>query len=449
MIIEVSSTSKAPYSSVVLVKAFFANGRVSIGSGVLVGKNDVLTATHVIYDPSRGGYASSIQIIPGADYSGLDGVIESAPFGVLSHGSITAWPQRVFADSNNNSTSFDEIPWDIALIGLSRPVGLEIGWFGLAVGKNFNQPAKEIGYPSNGTGMMMGDSYAFSSNGALISAYSQERSALLGPGSSGGPLYIDTTPFPSVLGIKSSGNSAVNYWADIDFLYDDIIAAINQNDQLVGGSRVVVGTVLSDRFHNLPGSNVIDGLSGIDTVQYQGAFNAYRVFGTGSSQTVVVPTGQTQIGDVLTSVERLVFSDRQLAFDTGVQQSAGQAILLLGAVLPGQLALDISKRELLGNVIELFDQGFTLEELAGAVLRLPIWDVLTQKANPTAADIATYLVQNIDPSATAITVGSAIRQMQSESTQTQGTYLTSLVMSEQAQMHIDLIGISQTGLPFY
>jgi hypothetical protein len=82
-------------------------------------------------------------------------------------------------------------------------------------------------------------------------------------------------------------------------------------------------------------------------------------------------------------------------------------------------------------------------------LRLPIWDVLTQKANPTAADIATYLVKNIDPSATAITVGSAIRQMQSESTQTQGAYLTSLVMSEQAQMHIDLIGISQVGLLFY
>ncbi len=65
MIIEVSSTSKAPYSSVVLVKAFFANGRVSIGSGVLVGKNDVLTATHVIYDQVEVGMLVLFKSFPG------------------------------------------------------------------------------------------------------------------------------------------------------------------------------------------------------------------------------------------------------------------------------------------------------------------------------------------------------------------------------------------------
>lgn len=449
MTVEVSATSQSPYSSVVLVKAFYPNGRVSIGSGVLVGKNDVLTAAHVIYDPSRGGYASSIQILPGADYSGLTGVVENAPFGTLNHGSIAAWPERVFADSNNDTTSFTEIPWDVALIGLSRPIGLEIGWWGLATGRNFNQPAKEIGYPGNGTGMMMGDSYAYSSNGTMIAAYSQDRSALLGPGSSGGPLYIDTTPLPSVLGIKSSGNSVANYWADIDFLYDDIIAAMNQNDQLIGVSTVAVGTVLGDRFRNLTASNVINGLSGIDTVEYQGPFTSYRVFITGSSETVVIPTGQTQTADVLTNVERLQFTDQNLALDTGVHQSAGQAILLMGAVFPGQLAFDPSKQELLGNVIELFDQGFTLQQLAGAVLRLPIWDVLTNKANPTNADIATYLVNNVYGSQqTPAIISAAINAMNSETPATQGNYLASLALSTSNQSHIDLVGIQSSGMMY-
>ena len=447
MTVEVSATSQSPYSSVVLVKAFFPNGRVSIGSGVLVGKNDVLTAAHVIYDPSRGGYASSIQILPGADYNGLTGVVENAPFGTLNHGSIAAWPERVFGDSSNDTTSFTEIPWDVALIGLSRPIGLEIGWWGLATGRNFNQPAKEIGYPGNGTGMMMGDSYAYSSNGTLIAAYSQDRSALLGPGSSGGPLFIDTTPFPSVLGIKSSGNSVANYWADIDFLYDDIITAMNQNDQLIGGGTVAVGTVLGDRFRNLTGSNVIDGLSGIDSVEYQGPFNSFRVFVTGSNETVVMPTSQTQVADVLSNVERLVFTNQQLALDTGIDQSAGQAILLLGTVLPGQLAFDSSKQELLGNVIELFDQGFTLEQLAGAVLRLPIWDVLTQKVSPTNADVANYLLTNIYGSMPSTSdLSTATNALNTEPFQ--GQWLAQLATSDANQVRLDLIGLQTTGLPY-
>lgn len=449
MITEVNNTSQSPYSSVVLVKAFYSNGRVSIGSGVLVGKNDVLTATHVIYDPSRGGYASSIQVIPGADYNGQSGVLERAPFGTLNHGSIMAWPERVFADSNNESTSFTEIPWDIALIGLGRPIGFEMGWWGLANGQNFNQAAKEIGYPNNGTGLMMGNSYAYSSNGTLISASLNDRSALLGPGSSGGPLYIDTTPFPSILGIKSSGNSEINYWADIDFLYDDIISAIDQNDRLIGGSFFTSGTPQSDRFRNLAGSEVIDGLAGIDTIEYRDASDAFRIFVTGSAQTVVVPTGQTQIGDVLVNVERLSFTNQRVALDLSPTQSAGQAALLLGAVLPGQLVFDNSKQALLGGVIGLFDGNFSLAQLSGAVLRLPIWDVLTNKAAPSAADIATYLVNNVyEGTQTAAITNAAINAMSAETPATQGTYLASLAVSTANQTHINLVGLQTSGLSY-
>ena len=43
-----------PYSAVVYVVSTFAHGSVTSGSGVMVGPNDVLTASHMLYDDTRG-----------------------------------------------------------------------------------------------------------------------------------------------------------------------------------------------------------------------------------------------------------------------------------------------------------------------------------------------------------------------------------------------------------
>ena len=55
-----------PYSTVVFVMAAFPNNPTAYygGSGVMVGRNDVLTAGHVIYDYEKGGYATSIMVVP-------------------------------------------------------------------------------------------------------------------------------------------------------------------------------------------------------------------------------------------------------------------------------------------------------------------------------------------------------------------------------------------------
>ena len=148
-------------------------------------------------------------------------------------------------------------------------------------------------------------------------------------------------------------------------------------------------------------------------------------------------------------VERLQFTDKNIALDLAPTQSAGQTTLLIGAVLPGQLVYDVSKQALLGSVIGLFDQGFTLNQLSGALLRLPVWDVLTGKGAPTNTDIATYLVNNVyeGKQTTAIT-NAAIAAMNAETPTTQGTYLASLAASTANQTHVDLVGIQATGLVY-
>ena len=151
--------------------------------------------------------------------------------------------------------------------------------------------------------------------------------------------------------------------------------------------------------------------------------------------------------DTLTNIERLQFSDKSIALDLAPTQAAGQTALLIGAVLPGQLVYDVSKQALLGSVISLFDQGFTLAQLSGAILRLPIWDVLTGKAAPTNTDIASYLVNNVyGGTQTAAITNAAIAAMNAETPVTQGTYLATLATSTASQNHIDLVGIQATGL---
>jgi hypothetical protein len=100
-------------------------------------------------------------------------------------------------------------------------------------------------------------------------------------------------------------------------------------------------------------------------------------------------------------------------------------------------------------VIGLFDQNFTLAQLSGAILRLPIWDVLTGKSVPTTADIATYLVHNVyGGSETATITNAAIAAMNAESGATQGNYLASLAAGDANQAHINLVGVQATGLVY-
>ena len=242
----------------------------------------------------------------------------------------------------------------------------------------------------------------------------------------------------------------------------DYIAALPHNlVWLAGDYEHIIGSRFSDQltgndFNNVffsnGGNDVIGGGNGIDTVVLGNSAVQYRIgreVNTALSKVVVANTSQPFDRHTLTSIERLQFTDTNLALDTSVHGHAGQAILLLSAVLPRQLALSDSKLALVGSVITLLDQGFTPNQLAGAALRLPIWDMLTEQNSPSAADIASYLARNVYGSAVSAEVlNSAILQMSFESDATQGNYLSSLALSTSNQERINLVGINETGLEY-
>lgn len=210
-----------------------------------------------------------------------------------------------------------------------------------------------------------------------------------------------------------------------------------------------MATAYNDTITGSSSNDSIDGGAGTDTVRYSISRSNFSLLKTSNGFTLADNTGANGI-DTLKNVERLRFADGGIALDVGATQSAGETALLLGAVLPGRLVYDASKQALLGAVIDLFDQGYSLQTLSGAVMRLPIWDVLTGKATPTSTDIATYLLTNINgvtPDVT--TLANAVTSLNSETDfASQGNFLWHLAESATNQTRIDLVGLAATGLAY-
>jgi hypothetical protein len=210
------------------------------------------------------------------------------------------------------------------------------------------------------------------------------------------------------------------------------------------------GTNASESFVSGLGNDTIDGGGGSDTIVYSGLRANFSLTKTGNGFTLTDSTGVVGT-DTLQNIERIKFSDVGIALDVGANQPAGQTAMLLGAVLPGKLVFDSTKQALLGAAIDLFDQGYSLQQLSGAVMRLPIWDILTGRATPSNTDIAAYLLTNVNgvsPDATTLASAAAELAVQSDIDHGQGTFLWHLAETTANQAHVELTGLASTGLIF-
>jgi hypothetical protein len=212
----------------------------------------------------------------------------------------------------------------------------------------------------------------------------------------------------------------------------------------------LVGTSARDQIRVGTGHYTVDGGTGVDTVVIPSSAANYGISQTTSGYCATNASGSDRFD--LCNVERVQFSDKKvaLASDMGTTQSGGEAALLIGAVLPGLLAFDPSKQTVLGAAIGYFDQGLTMPVLAGALLRLPIWDTLAGGSDNT--HIAQYLLTNVNaqvPDQPTLTAAvSALNGEMSQGIHGDSPWLASLALSSANQTHVGLIGLAQSGLAF-
>jgi len=278
--------------------------------------------------------------------------------------------------------------------------------------------------------------------------------------SSFGVTNSSVTPITTAI-INAQRAEAVLQQDSIFRLINDGGGTFTGSTATTGGADQMLGGSSNDTFTGNTGNDYINGSSGIDTSVYRGLRSNYTITTTATTDRTD-PSGTSQLtgflvsdgtsnrdgADTLINIERLHFADSKVALDLGVTQSAGKAALLLGAVLPGQLVYDSSKQALLGVVINLFDSNYSTRDLAGALLRLPIWNILTGVENPTNDHIANYLLTNVNngvaPSITSLTNG--INALNTE--RIQGEWLASLATSTANQTHINIVGVQLTGLSY-
>ncbi|WP_120994215.1 DUF4214 domain-containing protein [Stutzerimonas urumqiensis] len=396
MISEINTRTEYPYRAVTFLIATFPDGSQLSGTGALVGRNDVLTATHVIYSPDHGGWATSLEIYPGVDFNQRTYRFESSPVVELGafRWTVQAWPEQTFQTGSNETLTTAESQYDIALIGLSQAVGDQVGWFGVASGYNDWQQAYQIGYPSDGTGMMLGTAWV--DRNSLYSVYRADASTgsdIMAPGSSGGPLFIlDELGDPYVIGVRSSGSATTSYWADVDLLYEQIVLAMGENDSLLPDAapavNVVYGTAAPDTLFATAGVDDVIAGAGLDTLLYDEQSGRFLVERSLEGYQVTNRLDSLDV-DSLNGVERLTFTDGTLALDIGPGETAGSAYRLY------QAAFDRTPdTEGLRFWVSVMDRGTSLMDVSAAFTTSPEYRQLYGAA-PTDAEVLTHYYLNV------------------------------------------------------
>lgn len=120
--VRIIDTDLWPWRMIAALRMRGPSGAGAIGTGWFIGPKTVLTAGHCVFSTHFfGGWASSVEVIPGLRGAGTDSDLR--PFGSVTSdrlSSVDRWIQHEDAD------------FDYGCIHLDEPLGEAVGWFGLA-----------------------------------------------------------------------------------------------------------------------------------------------------------------------------------------------------------------------------------------------------------------------------------------------------------------------------
>jgi hypothetical protein len=289
--------------------------------------------------------------------------------------------------------------------------------------------------------------FALGSDRYIVSASASKSYTVILDDGGDDTLDASTSAVGVTLDLRPGWLSSVGSGVGGEPLKDNLSLGIGTVIEAAVGSPfddLIIGSDEPNRLYGNGGSDILNGNGGLDWAFFGGRRSAWLLEPLpGTSNWFVSARDGFSGAAEIRRVERVRFDDKVVAFDLTRNDNAGKALLLIGAVLGRDATL--SKAALLGQVIDLFDQGFTMQQLAGAVMRLPIWGgVLT--ATNSAEDIARHLLKinkGTDPTAAEIATAA-----QAISGQVQGTYLATLAATDANVAKIDLVGLAATGFEY-
>jgi len=347
------------------------------GSGVLVGRNDVLTASHVVYDPNYGA-ADEVIVYFSYNPSEFNTSYSAVYMNYYTGFDPDGDGYLRFGDGlPGNSLGDSEL--DIALLSLSSPVGDTLGWMGM----DFSFVSGYVnvtGHPGIYSDYMTTD-FGFARRDHIDQTIDIS-SLEINPGNSGGPIWYDNGNGPYVVGIVSTGIGAANLSAHAQWIRD----AISANDRYIIGDgsngSVKYGTDGNDLFVADTSITSYVGFGGRDTIEISASRGYYSVSVDASGNgTIQNSSGQTIWS--LSGIERVSLSDGTLAFD--FKGPAGEAYRLY------QAAFDrVPDTEGLSYWIGRLDSGTTtLNAVADSFIHSP--EFVRTYGTPSTVNNARYV----------------------------------------------------------
>jgi Ca2+-binding RTX toxin-like protein len=275
-----------PGTAVVHIEARWG-GRWYAGSGVLVGRNDVLTASHVILEAGR--LPDEVRVFASFDPRARDNVWR-APVDYTYFRAFDPDGDGRIAEGDGRSWSQGGTELDVALLSLAEPIGDRQGWFGIDYGFTAGR-ASVLGHPGRyGDRLMRDDGYVYKDavDDALVIDGLE-----VNPGNSGGPIFVDRGAGPYVVGVVSTRIGAAWLGGHGRWLRD----ALAENDRLIDedwdspddrdapawlGAPVatLVGSASADRLRGAWRADVVFGRDGRDSLD-GGAGDDILAGGTG------------------------------------------------------------------------------------------------------------------------------------------------------------------------
>ena len=213
------------------------------------------------------------------------------------------------------------------------------------------------------------------------------------------------------------------------------------NVELVQFLDKTVNLVANDTFKGQPGTDLIDGGLGTDTVVYLGPLEQYTVNKSGNRYIVSEPTGSDDT-DYLTNIERLHFKYTKLALDVANGPVADGA-KLMGALLGPAFVKD---KALAGIVIGLMDQNYSAEFVATLGLATPLY--LGMAGSSSHVDFVKHVFTNVvgrQPLANEL--NQYVGMLESGSA-TQASLAVMAANTDLNAARIDLVGLIQHGWEF-
>ncbi|BBK31340.1 V8-like Glu-specific endopeptidase [Stella humosa] len=274
-------TAYYPFSTVVSITATFPNGKSYIGSGAMIGANDVLTAGHVLFSPADGGYATSVTVIPGR-YGWYE------PYGRVTGRSIQVDPtfvgERAFTSLAENH--------DYGIITLSSNLGNYTGWLETGYITNPSQLVgrlvESMGYP--GDAGWNGQYMAYTAGTVDRATFTQMEfvdDLDTFPGQSGSPVVISEGDDTYIIGVVSNQSfypRTVNGVLAISGEFYNYISFWTKYNEETTGPDSIYGGPWNETWHGYQGNDIIFGGDGAD-----------RIFGDEGSDDINGATGNDYV----------------------------------------------------------------------------------------------------------------------------------------------------------